>query len=178
MKVVVIALCIASGEALADPVLMLHEAGDIERAQHRCNGATFGYEYLIKTNQCSQDEECQSAVHINAVCKNSGPDAALRAFHSKLLALFASNPHCAISIMRFTNGKSNAAVRNDLEAMEKANWQLNLNFAPGAAKQDWQLWPSQNGRIVPPPLAGEGDAEQIARDVCTIMTHGGAKILN
>src|SRR5690242_16479766 len=81
MKVVVIALCIASSEAWADPVLMLNEAGDIERAQHNCN---------------------------NAVCAAME----VRAFYSKLLAQFARNPNCAISIMRFTNDKSDAAVTN------------------------------------------------------------------
>jgi hypothetical protein len=97
----------------------------------------------------------------------SGPAMAVRAFHSKLLAQFASNPQCSISIRRLNdyNDKSSAAAANDLETYKQANWELNLNFTPGTAKQSWTLWPHQNGNVVPRPLEGEGDAGQIARDV-------------
>jgi len=175
------AVCISSDAASADPILMLNEPADLKRAQYSCNwaaGAIRDYDWAIKSSDCSQMEQCQRAVDINAVCKVRGPAMALREFHSKLLAQFASNPNCAISIMHLTDGKSNAEVANDLEAMEKANWELELYFTPGAAKQEWGLWPHQNGKVIPNLLQGEGDLGQIARDVCTIVTHGGAKILN
>jgi hypothetical protein len=181
MRALVIALCVASGEAWADPVLMMNEPEDLKRAQWSCDGAAGTireYDWAIKTSECSQMEQCQRAMDINAVCKVRGPVMALRDFYSKLLAQFASNPNCPISIMRLTDGKSDAEVRNDNEAFEKANWELDLYFTPGAVKAEWQLWPFQNGKIIPKPLQGEGDLGQIARDVCTIMTHGGAKILN
>jgi hypothetical protein len=181
MQALVIALCLASSEACADPVLMLNEPRDIVAAQYSCDwaaGEIKSYDYLIKAFQCSQVEQCQRAMDINATCKVSGPAMAVRAFHSKLLAQFASNPQCSISIRRLGDDKSNAADTNNLEAYKQANWELNLNFAAGAAKQSWTLWPWQNGQIVTRPLDGEGDPGQIARDVCTIMTHGGAKILN
>jgi hypothetical protein len=64
--------------------------------------------------------------------------------------------------------------------MKKANWELNLGFRPGASRQEWALWPYHDGTISKPKelLEGEGDPAQIARDVCTIMTRSGAKILN
>jgi hypothetical protein len=181
MQAVAIALCIASGKASADPVLMLNEPRDIIAAQYSCDwatGAIRDYDYLIKAFQCSEVEQCQRALDTNAACKVSGPVMEVRAYHSKLLAQFASNPQCSISIRRLSDDKSNAAVANDLETYKQANWELNLNFTAGTAKQSWALWPRQNGDVVPRPLEGEGDAGQIARDVCTIMTHSGAKILN
>jgi hypothetical protein len=104
-----------------------------------------------------------------------GATIEVRDFHIKLLAQFATNPQCApIAIMRLTEGKSNEAVNKDLEAYKRANWELNLAFTPGATKQEWTLWPMQSGTA----LQGQGDVTQIARDVCTIMTRSGAKILN
>jgi hypothetical protein len=77
--------------------------------------------------------------------------------------------------MRLTDGKSEAAIKNDLEARKRANWELTLAFTPGATKQTWELWPVNPAGSV---LEGEGDPAQIAKDVCTIVTRGGAKILN
>jgi hypothetical protein len=102
----------------------------------------------------------------------------VQAFHSKVLAQFASNPQCAITIMRLSDDKSDAAINNNLEAHKRANWELNLSFTPGATKQAWALWPYRSGSISGAVLEGEGDAGQIARDVCTIVTRSGAKILN
>jgi hypothetical protein len=81
--------------------------------------------------------------------------------------------------MRLTEDKSDAEIKNNLEAFKRANWELNLGFRPGAAKQEWALWPMKSGELDPTGLLeGEGDPAQIARDVCTIMTGKGAKILN
>jgi hypothetical protein len=80
--------------------------------------------------------------------------------------------------MRLSDDKSDKAVNNNSEASKRANWELNLGFAPGATKQDWALWPYQSGHIVGDALEGEGDLAQIARDVCTIVTRSGAKIVN
>jgi hypothetical protein len=65
------------------------------------------------------------------------------------------------------------------EAFRRADWELNLGFRPGATKQEWALWPHKDGQIVTSGVPeGEGDPAEIARDVCTIMTRSGAKILN
>src|SRR5262249_4507670 len=119
----------------------------------------------------------QRALDINATCKVTGPINEVRGFHSKLLAQFASNPQCAITIMRLSDDKSPKAIDNNLEAHKRANWELNLGFSPGATKQSWALWPLKD---VPDAgaLEGEGDPAQIARDVCTIVTRSGAKIVN
>jgi hypothetical protein len=161
------ALCISSGAACADPVLMLDEAWSVGAAKYSCTWAT--------TFKCNESELCQRAIDINAACKVHGPAVEVQAFHNKLLAQFASNPQCTISIVRFTDDKSDAAK---LEVFKQANWQLNIDFIPGAAKHNWRLSPLQSQEVIGGPLEGEGDPEQIARDVCTIMTHRGAKILN
>jgi hypothetical protein len=172
---------VGSAGAFAEPVLMLNEARDIFIAQNSCQWAEAeikSYQSLIKAFKCGEVEECQRVMDIDATCKVRGPVNDVRAFHSKLLAQFASNPQCAITIMRLSDDKSDKAVKNNLEAFERANWELNLGFIPGATKQGWALWRYQSGSIVGPALEGEGDPAQIARDVCTIVTRSGAKIVN
>lgn len=167
----------ASGAGRAEPVLMLNEPRDVSSAEYLCRWAEDEIkadQYLIKAFKCGESELCERAININAACKVSGPAAEVRAFHSKLLAQFATNHQCAITIMRLSDDKSDTAVKNDLEAFKRANWELNLAFTPGATKQEWAMWPLQSGS----PLQGEGDFRQIARDVCAIMTRSGAKILN
>jgi hypothetical protein len=168
---------VASDAGLAEPVLMLNEPRDVVSAEYLCGWSENEIkadEYLIKAFKCGESELCQRAIDINSACKVSGPTAEVRAFHSKLLAEFATNPQCAISIIRLTNDKSDTAVKNNLEAFKRANWELNLAFTPGATKQEWAMWPRPSGSF----LEGEGDVRQIARDVCAIMTRSGAKILN
>jgi hypothetical protein len=80
--------------------------------------------------------------------------------------------------MRLSDDKSETAIKNNLAAYKRADWELNLGFTPGTTKQAWTLWPRQSGSIVGSALEGEGDLERIARDVCTIVTRSGAKILN
>jgi hypothetical protein len=168
--------------AMSEPVLMLNEPRDIFVAQHACTwaeGEIKQDQYLIKSFTCAESDLCQRAIDIKAVCKVTGADADVRGFHRKLLAQFASNSQCAISIVRLTDGKTPAEVQSDAEAFKKASWELNLGFRPGASKQQWALWPHQSGNINPAGLLeGEGDPAQIARDVCTIMTRSGAKVLN
>jgi hypothetical protein len=79
--------------------------------------------------------------------------------------------------MRLSDDKSQKAINNNLEAHKRANWELTLGFRPGATKQEWALWPLKD---VPDAgvLEGEGDPGQITRDVCTIVTRSGAKIIN
>jgi hypothetical protein len=174
---------IASDGASAEPVLMLNEPRDVAMAEYSCRWADDEIkadEYLIKSFKCSESELCQRALEINAACKVGGSVREVRAFHTKLLTQFASNPQCAITIMRLSDEKSQTAINNDLEAHKRANWQLNLDFIPGATKQAWTLWPYEPGKGISAAreLEGEGDPGQIARDVCTIMTRSGAKILN
>jgi hypothetical protein len=78
-------------------------------------------QYLIKAFKCGEDELCQRAIDINAACKVHGPVSEVQAFHSKLLSKFASNPQCAITIMRLSDDKSEAAINNSLEAYKRAN---------------------------------------------------------
>jgi hypothetical protein len=172
---------VGSAAALSEPVLMLNEPRDVEMAKYSCRWAEEeikSSDYLIKAFKCSESELCQRAIDINAACKVTGPVNEVRGFHSKLLAQFASNPQCAITIMRLSDDKSDKAINNNLEAYKRANWELNLSFTPGATKQGWALWSWQSGHIVGDALEGEGDLGQIARDVCTIVTRSGAKIIN
>jgi hypothetical protein len=184
MKYVLVAIAfsvVASDGALAEPVLMLNQPRDIGTAKYSCEraeGEIKSSQHLIKAFKCGESELCQRAIDINAACKVHGPASGVQAFHSKLLAKFASNPQCAITIMRLSDDKSQAAINNSLEAYKRADWELNLGFTPGATKQEWALWPRQSGKIIGASLEGEGDPEQIARDVCTIVTRSGAKILN
>jgi hypothetical protein len=169
-------------DAMAEPVLMLNEPRDIYSAKHSCDwaeGEIKHFQYLIKTFHCAENDLCQRAIEVSAACKVTGADADVRAFHRQLLAQLASNSQCAISIVRLTDGKTTAEVQSDLDAFKKANYELNLGFRPGASKQNWALWPYQSGNINSAGLLeGEGDPAQIARDVCTIMTRSGAKVLN
>jgi hypothetical protein len=174
---------VAADGACAEPVLMLDEPRDIGSAEYSCRWAEWQLkdnQYLIKAFKCGEYELCQRALDINAACKVGGPVREVRGFHSKLLAQFASNAQCAITIMRLSDDKSETATKNNLEAYNRANWELSLSFTPGATKQGWALWPWEPGKgISPAPvLEVEGDPAQIAKDVCTIVTRGGAKILN
>jgi hypothetical protein len=138
--------------AWTEPVLVLNEPRDTFMAKDACEKAA-----SFKTSP--------SFIDINATCTVSGPVAAVREFHAKLLTLFATNPQCRITIMQ-----------ND--DLKRGNWELNLGFKPGAAKQYWAMWPMQDGKTLPNWLEGEGNASQIVHDVCAIMTRSGAKILN
>jgi hypothetical protein len=183
MVMLAVALSINTADTVrAEPVLMLNEPRDLTSAKYSCDWAANEIkqdQYLMKEFRCSEVELCQRALDINATCKVRGAAADVREFHSKLLTQFAITPQCQISITRLTDGKSGAEVTNDLEAFKRADWELNLAFTPGAAKQEWALWPMKSGNIQPGgPLQGEGDVRQIARDVCTILTRSGAKILN
>jgi hypothetical protein len=82
--------------------------------------------------------------------------------------------------MRLSDDKSQTAIKNNLEAFKRVNWELNLSFTPGAIKQGWALWPYEPGKGITAAgvLEGEGDPAQIAKDVCTIVTRSGAKIIN
>jgi hypothetical protein len=179
---VAVVCCTALG-ALAEPVLMLNEPRDIGSAGYSCDWAEReikSSQYLIKAFKCGESELCQRALDINTACKVHGPAGEVQAFHSKLLAKFASNPQCAITIMRVSDDKSQTATNNNLEAHKRANWELNLSYTPGAAKQGWTLWPHEPGKGISAAkeLEGEGDPGQIAKDVCTIVTRSGAKISN
>lgn len=70
--------------------------------------------------------------------------------------------------MPLTDGKNPAEVNANLEAYKKENWELNLGLTPGFAKQQWTLWP-KNGHY----LEGNGEAAEIARDLCIILTGRG-----
>jgi hypothetical protein len=164
---VAVILIAASAEASAEPVLMLNEPRDVISAESSC---------LVAGMQTASGGVVD--VDVNAACKVSGPVAEVRAFHSKLLAQFASNAQCAIRIMRLGDEKSDKEISNNLEALKSANWELNLGFRPGSSKQQWALWPYQSGMPTGTVLEGEGDPAQITRDVCTIITRRGAKILN
>jgi len=172
----------ASHPCLAEPVLMLNEPRDVGSAEYLCDWAEKEIkadQYLIKAFKCAESDLCQRAIDLSAACKVSGPAAEVRAFHTKLLAQFASNAQCGITIMRVTEDNSTAGTNNDLEAYKRATWELNLGFRPGASQQEWALWPRKSGEIVPSGLLeGKGDPGEIARDVCTIITGGGAKIVN
>jgi hypothetical protein len=180
--VAIVAFALSLSVAKAEPVLMLNEPRDVGTAEYSCGwaeGEIKQDQYLIKAFMCSESELCDRAININAACKVTGAVADVRAFHTKLLSQFASNPKCAISIMRLTDGKSDAAVEKDLEAYKRANWELNLAFTPGAPVQEWSLWPHESGNTVASGvLEGKGNPAQIARDVCTVMMRAGAKILN
>jgi hypothetical protein len=175
-------LCCWALGASAEPVLMLNEPRDIGAADYSCGwaeGELKSSQHLLKTFQCGQFELCDRAMKINAACKVPGHVAEVRGFHGKVLAQFASNAQCAITIMRLSDDKSDKAIKNNLEAFKQASWELNLGFTPGATRQDWALWPRQSGDISSgTALEGEGDAGQIAKDVCTIVTRSGAKIIN
>jgi hypothetical protein len=122
MKYVIGAASIAlSVGASAEPVLMLNEPRDVEMAKYSCDwaeGEIKSSQYLIKAGKCGESEECQRALDINAACKVVGPVRGVQSFHSKLLAQFASNAQCAISIMRLTDDKSEKAITNNLEALQ------------------------------------------------------------
>ena len=191
MRKVVLSLTLLSGAysvlafdgASAQPVLMLNEPRDVDKAKYSCGWAEAeikSSQYLIKAFKCGESELCQRAMDIDAACKVGGPIREVRGFHSKLLAQFASNAQCAITIMRLSDDKSETATKNNLEAYNRANGELNLGFTPGAMKQTWALWPWEPGKGISPAgvLEGEGDPAQIAKDVCTIVTRSGAKILN
>ncbi len=162
---------------VAEPVLMLNEPRDVKSAEYSCNWAKDqlkANEYLVRNFQCGEDELCKRAMDINATCKASGPASEVRGFHSKLLAQFASEPQCSISIMRLSDGKTDAGVKNDLEAFKRQDWELVFGFTPGASVQEWSMWPREPG----PYLEGSGTIKEVVRRVCSIMTRSGAKILN
>ena len=183
LTLIVAMLCCWVLGASAEPVLMLNQPRDIGAAEYSCRwaeGEIKASQYLIKAFKCGESELCQRAIDINAACKVSGPVSEVRGFHSKLLAQFASNPQCTITIMRLSDDKSDKAINNNLEAYKRASWELNLHFTPGATKQGWTLWPYEPGKGISAAkeLEGEGDPVQIAKDVCTIVTRSGAKIVN
>ena len=63
----------------------------------------------------------------------SGPIAEVRAFHTKLLAQFASNAQCNMAIKRLSE--------NAGEVYKPPDWEPNLGFTPGSTMQAWALWP-------------------------------------
>src|SRR5258708_8093130 len=109
MKYVIAVASIASSVgAAAEPVLMLNEPRDVEMAKYSCGRAEEEIKSVkegYKTLKCSDFEECQRASEINAACKVTGPVREVRGFHSQLLAQFASNPQCALTIMRLSAEK-------------------------------------------------------------------------
>jgi hypothetical protein len=110
---------IASDGASAEPVLMLNEPRDVAMAEWSCRWADDEIkadEHLIKSFTCSKSELCQRALDISVACKVAGPVREVRAFHTKLLTQFASNPQCAITIMRLSGEKTPTAIDNDAEA--------------------------------------------------------------
>ena len=171
-------LLVQTGAGVAEPVLLLNEPHDIFMAEHFCSwaeGELRDHDYLVKHFTCSKRESCKRALDINAVCEASGPEADVRQFHSRLLTQFASNPQCQVSIVHLTG----LPEGKDVEAMRAATWELNLDFTPGAAKQSWALWPHRSGEIVAEaPMEGEGDARQIAIDVCNDVAGKSTKIGN
>jgi hypothetical protein len=170
---ITIVFSVVSATGRAAPVLILNEPSDIKMAQYSCDWAESKVksdDHLIKAVKCDESELCRRASRINAACKASRAVAEVRAFHRKLLTEFASHPRCAIEIMSLTDDKSDKAVKENLEALKRANLELNLSFVPGATKQTWALWPHESGIVSGDALEGEGDFAQIARDVCTIMT--------
>ena len=101
--------------AWAEPVLMLNEPRDIGAAEYSCDwaeGEIKSSQYLIKAFKCGESELCQRAIDINAACKVGGPIREVRAFHSKLLAQFASNPSRIRNCMNCKNDAANGRRRS------------------------------------------------------------------
>jgi hypothetical protein len=107
-------------------------------------------------------------------CQARDPVVDVRDFEDRLTAYMAIDPQCkGVRFVRRYTGFPSGTNDSAFDVMQRGRyWMLDLNYTPGAKKQQWEL-----DRLKPSTHAkGEGDPKEIARNVCTIATSRGAKL--
>jgi hypothetical protein len=105
-------------------------------------------------------------------CKTTAvPKAAVRSFEDQLMTNFATNSYCkGATFARYYGTTVSPEVA---AAMRKRHWTLIIDFQLGLSKEPWSL------DVWDPHVhtEGEGDANKISADVCSIVLgHGGALV--
>jgi hypothetical protein len=136
---------------------------------------------LINQIGCDTVTSCSEMMPQATACTvTTDPEIDVRLFENELTSHFSINPACrGVQVIRYegpkkTSAKTEAALANVYRGSRY--WSLAIDFVPGKDKQSWGITRGEDlVAITPGP---EGNAMEIARDVCTIVSGRGAKILN
>lgn len=105
-------------------------------------------------------------------CENQQA-AALQEFERELLTQFAARPEC--TGVRMLGFKQPTDISPEVDkAIRGQYWNLSINYSTQESlKQQWQMIRSPKGAAV---QQGEGTPQEIARDVCSIVSGRGASV--
>ncbi len=147
---------------------------DVDFAKGTCESAKRGLKEdaaLISQIGCDRVTSCQELMRIVEAC-TPDPVQDVRRFENELATQFAGSTECnSVQFVYFDGPGKSSKTASD--AMGKPNYNLSLNYQPGASRQEWEM--------LSPNMAftqGEGNAEEIAKKVCFIAREMGAKITN
>lgn len=158
------------------PVIVLDGWWNADYSKNICVRANAWHEEsatLISRVGCDKVTSCLEMMPIVEACVLD-PVQDVRKFEDKLATEFAANPECSsVQFVHFKSSDDKNKAASD--AFQKQHWFLGLDYRPGAGKQQWWMERSPDHSA---HTQGEGNPNEIARKVCTIVNQRGATIAN
>ena len=151
-----------------EPVLVLNSQWNLAYAKSACKSADIWYRSVGRTTAeklgCGNFESCPKLLATANACRAQGPIGLLRDFEQQITGSLAADPAChGIHVVQY-NGTGDVAYDKLTSRRDPTDfWTLSLNFAPGAAKQPWQL--RQRAKSV----AGDDEPQMIASRACAVI---------
>jgi hypothetical protein len=157
---------LVSGAALAEPMIIV---------------IISGHNLRYAENICSYTHDAEGI----AECKFFGGPNLGRRLENDVRSRMATSPRCqGVDVFRLNDleydGKNNIAELAD--QTNQFHWDLFLEYNPGQTKHNWDLFPLTGGddfggKLVSSGIvSGEGNASQIADQICIVVTKRGANL--
>lgn len=158
-----------------DRIVVLDSWWSLDYAKNSCEQATEWYRGSrddIKQLGCDAVTSCQENMPRVNACQIDPGQEEVRIFFAQLATQLAINAQCkGVQIVRY-DGPNSATSPATADAMVKPHRALIVDYTPGSPKQAWGLV-SKGGTY----MEGEGDPNEIAASICTIVTEGGARFV-
>ena len=155
-----------------EPILVLNSQWDLAYANSACESAAIWYRSVGRTAErlgCENLDPCPKMLAAAKACRAHGAIGPLRDFEQRITASLAADPACqSIRVVRYS-GPGDVAYEKLAQLRDPMDfWTLSLNFAPGAAKQPWQLQRRATS------VGGNDEPQMIASRACaSIRGRGG-----
>jgi hypothetical protein len=176
--VAMIASTVLVSSAVAQTIVVLDSWWNVDYAKNACSSAKNFYQSsraLIAQCGCDAVTGCPELMPAIQACQLRDPAVEVRDFEDRVVTQMASDPQCkGVHIVRYAgpDSKNPGYTKLTQSPAWPAHWTLFFDFCPGVVTQSWQL-------LRPEPSAfmkGEGDAREVASQVCAIVAGQGAKV--
>jgi hypothetical protein len=170
------ALPAACGKPEPELNVVLEGRANAEHASQACVRARTWQQQnrdAIARDGCAAVSLCPEMTPLLARCA-ADPIGDLRAFEDALLAQAAADARCkGVRMVRVAD--RDAPDPTALALLQKPHWRLHVDYQPGASQQRWWMTDSPSRATYP---KGDGEATEIAAEVCAIAVARGARMLN